>query len=733
MKKYSTVYKTGKFTQMTRRVLTVDGCERINTVCAGNSGELLAGTDKGLFMLTDGGFVPCRGKLADKDVTYLSAADGCTFAGCENELYMTENSGKTACYSFNAPVVSCADAGEGLLWVLTGDMLYKIEKADGECVFRIGVPGKAGCLIPYKDGRVYVGTLDNGLYSLVGKRWHWCELKEDTTGLLSNCVNCLDTDPAGNIWAGTDKGVCVYDDNSLWLSCITIPSLTSLPVNDMKWGKDGDRYYATDKCLVIQHNGKLSYYGCKRWLPVPKAEKLALTGDGRIYVLTRAGITEFTAEEMTLEEKAFRLREFTERHNVRKDGYVLPRKLDREGVVSENEGFIPSTDNDGLRTGVYTAALCFEYACTKNEEVRKLARRSLLATIKLTEITGIEGFSARALRYPDEKEYGTGARHEWHITGDRDGNELEWLGETSSDEMVGHFYCYANYYDLAADEEEKALIADTVRKILDHIIKNNFRLVDTDGKPTTWANWDPELLNNDQKWMYEKGTNSLQLMTFLKVGEHITGDKKYGELFDRFASDKHYLMNLMQYRIPDGHLCHIDDNHDFLMISLLMKYTEDERLKAIFAMGLEHHWQDEKIERNAFYNFVYGALTGDRFNADDAIDELYEYPLDQISWSLYNSYRPDLEWDLSPLEMGMVPQLYSPLPAHERRITDNDCNRFVVDNGADEIKGAATGGSESPSAYNVLPSTGNDKGLEVIPSLNFLHPYWYARYHGLIE
>lgn len=84
--------------------------------------------------------------------------------------------------------------------------------------------------------------------------------------------------------------------------------------------------------------------------------------------------------------------------------------------------------------------------------------------IKLTEITGIEGFTARSIRYIDEAGYGTGVRHEWHHTADKDGNELEWLGETSSDEMVGHFYAYSNYFDLVADDEEKKLIASVVKR-----------------------------------------------------------------------------------------------------------------------------------------------------------------------------------------------------------------------------------------------------------------------------
>ena len=352
--------------------------------------------------------------------------------------------------------------------------------------------------------------------------------------------------------------------------------------------------------------------------------------------------------------------------------------------------------------------------------------------IKLTEITGIEGFTARSIRYTDEAGYGTGVRHEWHHTADKDGNELEWLGETSSDEMVGHFYAYSNYFDLVADDEEKKLIASVVKKILDHILDNKFRLVDTDGVPTTWANWDPDLLNNDHKWIYEKGTNSLQILTFLKAGYHITGDKRYEDAFEYLIRDKHFAMNLMQYKILDGHLLHIDDNHDFLMISLLMRYVDDPKLRSVFAMGLTHHWDDEKAEHNAFFNFVYGACTGEQCDIETSIDELADYPMDQILWTLYNSWR-DLDWDMRPTEVGMIPQLYHPLPAHERRINSCDSNRFIADSGiAGEAERLFTK-SDDPTAFTMFPGTGDDHGMYLMACTNYTHPYWFARYYGLIE
>lgn len=496
---------------------------------------------------------------------------------------------------------------------------------------------------------------------------------------------------------------------------------------------EGRRYFTTSCGLIILHNGKLSYYGYKRWLPDMHATGIVLSPDGSFCVSTASGgISVFKTEMMTLEEKAKRLRAFSEKFNVRKDGFVLERALEHEGVVSENEGYVCTGDNDGLWTGLYLGALCFEYACTKDPEVRAAAHRSLLAMIKLTEITGIEGFTARSIRYIDEAGYGTGVRHEWHHTADKDGNELEWLGETSSDEMVGHFYAYSNYFDLVADDEEKKLIASVVKKILDHILDNKFRLVDTDGVPTTWANWDPDLLNNDHKWIYEKGTNSLQILTFLKAGYHITGDKRYEDAFEYLIRDKHFAMNLMQYKILDGHLLHIDDNHDFLMISLLMRYVDDPKLRSVFAMGLTHHWDDEKAEHNAFFNFVYGACTGEQCDIETSVDELADYPMDQILWTLYNSWR-DLDWDMRPTEVGMIPQLYHPLPAHERRINSCDSNRFIADSGiAGEAERLFTK-SDDPTAFTMFPGTGDDHGMYLMACTNYTHPYWFARYYGLIE
>lgn len=731
------VCRLGKFPQLTRTVFTsADGLasDNITALCYGADNCLYVGTDRGLSKIDGKKITTVDIGIENAPISMLFCAnDGHIFVGTGKSVIELSGKKIIASREFSSDAVAMKQGCDNVTWILTKTVLYRFPQGAKEHDLKIGVPGKGSCIAVFGNNKVYVGTESDGLHALVGKRWHWSELMEGVTGILSNNISCLDIDPAGDVWIGTDKGVCVYDDNSYWLDNSKITGLPNGEITGMVTDSEGRRYFTTSCGLIILHNGKLSYYGYKRWLPDMHATGIVLSPDGSFCVSTASGgISVFKTEMMTLEEKAKRLRAFSEKYNVRKDGFVLERALEHEGVVSENEGYVCTGDNDGLWTGLYLGALCFEYACTKDPEVRAAAHRSLLAMIKLTEITGIEGFTARSIRYIDEAGYGTGVRHEWHHTADKDGNELEWLGETSSDEMVGHFYAYSNYFDLVADDEEKKLIASVVKKILDHILDNKFRLVDTDGVPTTWANWDPDLLNNDHKWIYEKGTNSLQILTFLKAGYHITGDKRYEDAFEYLIRDKHFAMNLMQYKILDGHLLHIDDNHDFLMISLLMRYVDDPKLRSVFAMGLTHHWDDEKAEHNAFFNFVYGACTGEQCDIETSVDELADYPMDQILWTLYNSWR-DLDWDMRPTEVGMIPQLYHPLPAHERRINSCDSNRFIADSGiAGEAEHLFTK-SDDPTAFTMFPGTGDDHGMYLMACTNYTHPYWFARYYGLIE
>ena len=163
---------------------------------------------------------------------------------------------------------------------------------------------------------------------------------------------------------------------------------------------------------------------------------------------------------------------------------------------------------------------------TKDPEAKKNAIRAYEAMERLETITGIPGFPARSYVASDES---TGQGGEWHLTPD---GKWKWKGDTSSDEIVGHMFAYPLFYDLVAEGEYKIRVKNLVYRIMNHIVENNYQLIDLDGKPTRWGVWTPDSLNYATNWWYERGINSLQILSFLKAAYHVTDDQKFEKAYE---------------------------------------------------------------------------------------------------------------------------------------------------------------------------------------------------------
>ena len=80
--------------------------------------------------------------------------------------------------------------------------------------------------------------------------------------------------------------------------------------------------------------------------------------------------------------------------------------------------------------------------------------------------------------------------------------------------MCGHMMGYFFYYELVANDNEKELIRNHVRKIMDYLISNNYNFIDVDGTSTRWGVWSPDQLNRDPEWASEKSINSFRTPCF---------------------------------------------------------------------------------------------------------------------------------------------------------------------------------------------------------------------------
>lgn len=466
---------------------------------------------------------------------------------------------------------------------------------------------------------------------------------------------------------------------------------------------NGDVWLGSPRGAIRWTGGKFEYYASKRWLPDDHVESIECLPDGSARLRTAAGVSHIRFGTTTLEEKAAHYQRLTHARHKR-FGFVTGCRLLEPGDTTKWRHNID--DNDGLWTAMYVAAESFRYAVTKSEKARRSARESLLAILELERQTGIPGFPARALTHKSEPDFGKPREGEWHKTED---GEWEWKGDTSSDEMDGHYFAWPIYYDLVADADDRAMIRNTVRRVTDFIIDNGYYLIDVDGKPTRWGVWAPEKLNDDLKWRAERGLNSLEVLAYLKVAHHITGDDKYESAARDLIENHHYALNTIDQKILPGDLPGAENNHSddelaFLSYYGLLRYEADPQLRAIYLASIERSWQIERPEKCPLWNFIYGAVTGRPGDVEAAVESLQEIPLDLIKWDIRNSHRLDLQHDSNP-DRGGRPQLLVPLSWRERPLHKWNGNPYCIDGGND---------------------------LEEECGTLWLLPYWMGRYHGVI-
>ncbi len=656
-------------------------------------GRVWLGTEKGAAYFENGRFESVS--LFDGAVQAMyTDRQGNLWLACGNAICTSDGNGRQ---ELDSNIVSISQDENGRLSLVTEKFLYKFENGRFEQWYWMeGATPLDMCA--FAKGEIFVAAGDS-IKTALGKRLRWFNVTPQTSKLPDSRIQAVAGDKFGLAWIGTDKGLLIYDGGSHYVTKKKLGALTSYNVKKILFGKSGKRYVGTDIGLVIYDGAKRHFYGAEYWLPDGEVTAIAESDDGNtVWVGTKKGAVCIETVMMTLEEKADFYRSINEKYGVRDIGFVAMRALDNDGDLSS--GHVCITDNDGLRTGTYMMSLAYEYAVTGDKETLALARRCLKAMMLLQNVTGVPGLIARCVRRKGNTAYG-GSMPKWF-----DAGEYEWLGDVSSDEVVGHFSALSVYYDLCADENEKEQICKALCAVVDHILEHNYKLCDADGQFTRWGNWNPDDINRNEFWSGEHGTNALEMLSFLKTAYHMSGNEKYNEEYLRLIKEEHYAVNTMYRKVKDAHTVHIDDNLCFLISIPLLNYETDPDLRLAYLIGMREHWEYERVERNPFINIIYAALTGEHGDVDLALNSLREMPLLYIATTVRNSVRNDLQWDYSPEEFGEKPQLAQPLPYDEKPVVGYNRNHFIPDR--------------------------ESSGSSLLEGTNFLLPYWLGRYYGVI-
>jgi hypothetical protein len=285
---------------------------------------------------------------------------------------------------------------------------------------------------------------------------------------------------------------------------------------------------------------------------------------------------------------------------------------------------------------------------------------------------------------------------------------MYWKSDTSSDEIDGHYLAIYTYHEHIAqyDPAEKELLVKQLRALTDYLVDNGYQLIDWNGKRTRWGFWDPKALNEDPVNCDESGLNSLQMLSFLKVTHHITGDEKYAQHYRKLILDHGYLNNVLLEKkvFPDTNN-HSDDQLGFVAWYPILQLEKDPKVCRALLAGLRRHYEVVKPEQPSFYTSVYATVDPSGADIEGAIENLRQIPTDRRNWATINSHRADVTF-FPQVNRFDTRILIRVLPADERDFAKWNRDPYVPDEGGDgrhEDDGAA-----------------------------YLFPYWMGRYHGLI-
>jgi hypothetical protein len=418
----------------------------------------------------------------------------------------------------------------------------------------------------------------------------------------------------------------------------------------------------------------------------------------RELVITLAAAVCLNAQ--TMEQKAAALqRNLIDKHLV--DGLYVSI-VPADAAVAHTVDDPGNVIHAGVWTGRYLAGVAYQYAVTKDPAVRKHGGDLLAGLRRLQEVTGKPGLLARGYvkgHGPVEgfERGGADSKH-WH-QGQGAFADYRFYSDVSVDNFNAVLYGYAIYFDLAADDAQKRIIALDVDRLMTHLLDNHYRIIDLHGAVTQYGHVgiDPDpsrdeyYLNGGDSELkrYVHGPPwqpplraSLMALPDLLIAYHITGKERYmnayRQVVARFVENPEPARDTRPYS-PEriAKVNHSSEGQAYEALFHAIQYEKDPKLLGIYQRWLGDLWDMNWMEGNALYTFMTLALTPDRAKltrADESLalsrETLRRYPVDRVLRPVMNSIRKDIEISAFP-DRGGAKQAVKPVPIDQRPL-DNE-------------------------------------------------------------
>ncbi len=333
--------------------------------------------------------------------------------------------------------------------------------------------------------------------------------------------------------------------------------------------------------------------------------------------------------------------------------------------------------DSALWTGAYLAAESFRYKVTQSQDALTNAQKALAGLKSLSDVTGTN-LLARCI-VPVSSPYAQGIQSEESSNGIYEAAPWFWVGNTSRDEFVGAIFGLGAAYDLLDDATTRSNIADLITRLTAFLLGHNWSVTMPDGSISTTF-----LIRPDE------------LLAILQVARHVNPGK--------FQGDWDFENTLLGGTVPVPLAVDVagDDSYFKFNLAYMTFYnllrlgTPQASYKAAYDLLRAH----TAPQQNAFFDVVDRGLHSPDATRDSETLSLLEQWLRRT--------RRDPYTDSSKAVANCGSSACAPVPLLLRPPAD-----FLWQRSPYQLAGGGSGVIEGPG-------------------IDYILPYWMARYYGVI-
>ena len=340
--------------------------------------------------------------------------------------------------------------------------------------------------------------------------------------------------------------------------------------------------------------------------------------------------------------------------------------------------------DSALWTGAYLAAESFRYKVTSEGNALANVRTALAGLQSLVDVTGTD-LLARCLA-PMSSPFAAGITHEESANGIYTSGQNFWIGNTSRDQYLGAFFGLSVAYDFVNQPDVRAGVQSLVTRMLGFLLLHVWTVVMPDGSASTTF-----VIRPDEQ------------LSMLQIGKQVN-PLAFSSLYQTAASNSAGLAAVpVAVDAADVRDSYFKFNLDAISFFNLIRLETDSSLRAQYLNAYAIYRKVTKDHMNPHFNMIDRALNGPDATRDAQTAAYLEQFLKRPARDVYVNLEGRFPSCVSP------DQSCDPIPIPLRVTTDFLWQR-------------------SP-----FQLTGGGQGTIEEAGIDYILPYWMARYYGVIR